>query len=139
MTRSKKMRHTRYKGYTKRRKTGKEHKVAKHYKKTHKRIKKRKRVMRKGQRGGSFTSKLDAIINAIPGGTDIRDFYWSSTNSLGNVWKTWNGFPNSPKTSVLHQPANTLAKNIEPRHNLDIAKIYNNAGDIASGKNFQAF
>ena len=139
MTRSKKMRHTRYKRNTKRRKTGKGYKVAKHYKKTHKRIKKRRRARTKGQKGGSLISKFDSVINAIPGGTDIRDFYWSSTNSLGNLWKNWNGFPGITSTSIINQPIDKSIKHMSSKNKLDIAKIYNDAGDVASGKKYQAF
>ena len=90
------------------------------------------------QKGGSLSSALESAISAFPGGTDLRDVYWSSTNKISNLWNNWNGFPGtmSPLPSV--QPiGQTTAPNLIKLP--DIAKIYDDAGKISSGKPYQAY
>lgn len=90
------------------------------------------------QKGGSLSSALESAISAFPGGTDLRDVYWSSTNKISNLWNNWNGFPGtmSPLPSV--QPiGQTTAPNLIKLP--DIAKIYDDAGKTASGKPYQAY
>ena len=90
------------------------------------------------QKGGSLSSALGSAITAFPGGTDIRDAYWSSTNKLSNLWNNWNGFPGTMSPSPSVQPiGQTKISNLvkEP----DIAKIYADAGKTASSKPYQAY
>ena len=90
------------------------------------------------QRGGSFSSALESAVTAFPGGTDIRDVYWSSTNKLSNLWNNWNGFPGTMSPSPSVQPiGQTKITNLvnEP----DIAKIYSDAGKTAASKPYQAY
>lgn len=90
------------------------------------------------QRGGSFSSALESAVAAFPGGTDIRDVYWSSTNKLSNLWNNWNGFPGTMSPSPSVQPiGQTKTTNLvtEP----DIAKIYSDAGKTAASKPYQAY
>ena len=107
--------------------------------KTRTKTRKRRKIRNKLQKGGSISSKLSSVLNAIPGGTDFRDFYWSSTNSLGNLWKNWNGFPGAMSSSVLDQPINMTNDKPSFNNNIDISKIYNNAGLTASDAKYQAF
>ena len=67
-------------------------------KKSHKHRKSQKRHKRRGSRhhrrhkrrhrGGN----MSRLINAIPGGTDIRDVYYKAGNMVGNIYSQYTGY-----------------------------------------------
>lgn len=73
----------------------KKRKSKKSYKKTHKRRNKkgkkhrrRSKNKRRGRRGGN----LSKIVEAIPGGTDLRDVYYRTTNHLADLYSRGTGY-----------------------------------------------
>lgn len=59
----------------------------KSHKKTHKK-RRRRRNKRRKHKGGN----LSKIIEAIPGGTDVRDVYYNTTSKLGSLYSQYNGY-----------------------------------------------
>ena len=59
---------------------------------------------RRRQRGGGLFSPSNPVVEAVPGGTTIRDAYWGLTNGAVNFWNTWNGQPNNMTASPSDQP-----------------------------------
>jgi len=68
----------------------------------------RRKKRRKGRRRRGRRSRLrrggNALVEAIPGGTDLRDAYWAAGNSVRNLWNTWHGQPKNISTSASIQP-----------------------------------
>ena len=59
------------------------------------------------QRGGSLSSALESAISAFPGGTDLRDVYYKTTNNLGNLYSQYSGYgPRNqpPMSNYVDQP-----------------------------------
>lgn len=77
-------------GGRKRRRTKKRKRKHKKRKKrkTRKRKKSRKRRRRRRYRGGG----LSDVIEAIPGGTDLRDVFYKSGNLAGSLYSQYNGY-----------------------------------------------
>ena len=77
----------------------KSRKMKKRIRKTKKRSRKMKR--RNKQRGGA------GIIEAIPGGTDLRDVYYRTGNMIGSLYSQYYGYgPTNepPMSSYINQP-----------------------------------
>jgi hypothetical protein len=73
----------------------KKRKSRKSYKKTHKKRNKkgkkhrrRSKNKRRGRRGGN----LSKFVEAIPGGTDLRDVYYRTTNNLADLYSRGTGY-----------------------------------------------
>ncbi len=93
---------------------------------------------RRQQKGGSLTSTLEQVLMALPGGTDIRDVYWSSTNKISNLWNNWNGRAGRMSPLPSEQPIGNKTNNSSSSKS-NIAKAYKQAGTQASSKNYQAY
>jgi len=94
-------RKSRRKNKNKKRKNTKKRHMKKH-KKSHKKSRRSKNKRRK-RRGGS----LSKIVEAIPGGTDLRDVYYKTTNHIGSLYSQYNGYgPTNepPMSNYVDQP-----------------------------------
>ena len=97
-----------------------------------KKRKKRRRRRRK-QRGGTSSS----VVNAVPGGTDVRDAYWSAGNKLVNLWDNWNGYGGRMSPAPTVQPIGKSQNTISPAPAM--SKLYQDAGLQASKAPYQAY
>ena len=95
----------------------------------HKGKKRRKRR----QRGGSTST----VVNAVPGGTDLRDVYWSAGNKLVNLWDNWNGFASNMSTNPAVQPIGKPGAQLAPASQMPT--LYKDAGLQASKAPYQAY
>lgn len=93
---------------------------------------KKRRRRRRSLRGGGLLS--NSVVEAVPMGTDLRDAYWSGTNSAVNLWNTWNGQPNNMTGSVTDQPIGDLSvKGGAPLINTqDIGGMIKNASETVA-------
>ena len=64
----------------------------------------KRRRRRKTLTGGGLLSPSNSVVEAVPMGTDLRDAYWGTGNSVVNAWNTWNGQPNNISTNPAIQP-----------------------------------
>jgi len=85
------------------------------------------------QRGGASST----VINAIPGGTDVRGAFWGAGNKLGNLWDNWNGFGGRMSPSPNVQPIG-ISKNIITPMPL-MPQDYTNSGLQASKSPYTAY
>jgi hypothetical protein len=95
--------------------------------------KNKKRHRRKKKQRGGFSS---TIVNAIPGGTDIRDVYWGTGNKLVNLWHNWNGFAGGMSPSPLVQPIG--ANKTSSMSPTSLPEMYKSAGEAAASKPYTA-
>jgi len=98
-----------------------------------KRKSRRSRRKRRRQRGGTSST----VVNAIPGGTDIRDTYWGAGNKLVNLWDNWNGFAGRMSPSPSVQPIG-VSKNIITPMPL-MPQDYTNSGLQAAKSPYTAY
>ena len=97
-------------GGRKSRRKHKKNKAKKSHKKSQKRRNKksnkkprRSRQKHRRRRGGN----LSKIVEAIPGGTDLRDVYYKTTSHLGSLYSQYNGYgPTNepPMSNYVDQP-----------------------------------
>ncbi len=92
-----------------------------------------KRKRKRRQRGGSTSS----VVNAIPGGSDVRDVYWSAGNKLVNLWDNWNGFGSNMSTNAAVQPIGRPGNAPAPASSMPT--LYQDAGLQASKAPYQAY
>jgi len=98
-----------------------------------KRKKKKKKKKKSCQRGGTSSS----VVNALPGGTDFRDLYWSQGNKLVNLYDNWNGYAGRMSTAASVQPigkSGNLLASAAP-----VSTLYQDAGLQASKSPYQAY
>lgn len=97
------------------------------------RKKKKRRRRRKRQSGGSSST----VVNAIPGGGDLRDVYWGMGNKLVNLWDNWNGYGGRMSPSPTIQPIGVSnASSMSPA---SLPQIYKSAGEAAAAKPYTAY
>ena len=97
-------------GGRKSRRKPKKNKAKKSHKKSQKRRNKksnkkprRSRQKHRRRRGGN----LSKIVEAIPGGTDLRDVYYKTTSQIGSLYSQYNGYgPTNepPMSNYVDQP-----------------------------------
>jgi len=54
--------------------------------------KRRKRCAKRGKRHQHKGGGLSALMESIPGGTDLRDVYYKAGNMVGSAWSQYNGY-----------------------------------------------
>lgn len=88
---------------------------------------------KKKQRGG-FPS---TIVNALPGGTDIRDVFWGTGDKLVNIWDNWSGRAGRMPSSTTVQPIGTSkTSSVSPN---SLPQMYKSAGQAVASPPYTAF
>jgi hypothetical protein len=102
--------------------------------KSRRKMKRRRRRTRR-HRGGS----LSRVIEAIPGGTDLRDVYYKTTNNLGNLYSQYTGYgPRNepPMSNYVDQP---IAHNGDvDGHTVPLAQYVGDGSSQAAKPQFSA-
>ena len=97
---------------------------------------------KKTQKGGTKKKKQhggfpSTIVNALPGGTDIRDVFWGTGDKLVNIWDTWSGRAGRMPSSSSVQP---IGVNKTPSMSpISLPQMYKSAGQAAASKPYTAF